>query len=669
MNNLLTLLAILISCYLLIQILKPSKITDLLLSSFYITCALIILWGYILGLFNEIGNLASWRNIGICTIAFILTISLIKREKDWERPFNFFLRISWRDIATSIQVNLRELSKPDKFIFWSVLVASISIGAGLLYIILTTLPHDWDSMTYHLPRMAHYLQAGNLDYFDANYWAQVVHPKNSTLLLLFTYLITGRNEHLIQFPQFISFWMISISVYGVSRQIGMDNIKAIFSACISTLLISSILQANTTQNDLIISAFLGGSVYFLFTFRRTQKRTDLLLAALGITLAAGTKASFLLSMPSLIFLALALTYSRIIKEWGTNLLMIIGFGIAGTFLFVLPSGYVENYRIYGSPFGNQDVNEIHTFGKAGIISILRGGYYNFLRYNIDSISLDGLPPFHVVLMAQEALHYPPKIILPLLGINLETREFTSFSWFEYNSTIRGSYWGIFGFGLISILIILSLFQVFKHNDFFLLAVATLIFGICLAWSGPYTSDKGRFFSMSVVFATPLTGILLNKGKRWLHVYLVIVILMGCLSAISAVLLKLLPMSSNYPEFIEKRSMLEMDRLEQLTFNYQKYYRTFTAFEEIVPADASVAVFFYPNSFEYPLYGRYITRKIIPINSFFGGLQPIPSESDYLLYARGFPCPLPGDRQLGDRSSIFLRVLNKDNRECALGISP
>lgn len=666
MNNLLTLLALLISCCLLIQILKPSKITDLLLSSFYITCALIILWGYILETFNEISSLTSWRNIGICTTAVILTIFLIKRE----RPFNFnFLRISWRSIATSIQVGLKELSKPDKFIFGSVLAASISTGAGLLFIILTTLPHDWDSMTYHLPRMSHYLQAGNLDYFDANYWAQVVHPKNSTLLLLFTFLITGRNEHLIQFPQFISFWMISISVYGVARRIGMDNIKAIFSACISTLLISSILQANTTQNDLIISAFLGGSVYFLFSFRQQQKRTYLLLAALGISLAAGTKATFLLSMPSLIFLALALTYSRKIKEWGANLLIIIGFGIAGTFLFVLPSGYVENYRIYGNPFGNQDVKAFHTFGEAETVTILCGGLYNLLRYGIDSISLDGLPPFDVVLRVQEALHYPPKIILPLLGINLESLDFTGFSWFEYNSSMRGSYWGIFGFGLISILITLSLFRVFKNDDFLLLAVAALAFCICLAFSGPYTGDKGRFFSMIVIFSAPLTGILLNKGNRLLNVYLAIVVLVGCLSAISAVILKLFPVSSTYPEFIEKRSMLKMNRLEQLTFNYQKYYRTFTAFEEIVPEDASVAVFLYPNSFEYPLYGRYITRKIIPINSFFRGLQPIPAEADYLLYARGFPCPLPGDRQLGDRSSIFLRILNEDNRECTLGTSP
>lgn len=666
MNNILTLLALFISCYLLIQILKPSKITDFLLSSFYITCALIILWGYALELFNEIGNLISWRNIGICTTAFILIIFLVKKE----RLISFtFSRITWKNIATSIQAELKDLSKTDKFIFWSVFVTSISTGAGLLFIILTTLPHDWDSMTYHLPRMAHYLQAGNLDYFDANYWAQVVHPKNSTLLLLFTFLVTGRNEHLIQFPQFISFWMISISVYGVARQIGMENIKAIFSACISTLLISSIQQANTTQNDLIISAFLGGSVYFLFSFRQKQTRIYLFLAALGITLAAGTKATFLLSMPSLIFLAMILTYSHTTREWVTNLLIIIGFGIVGTFLLILPSGYLENYRIYGSPFGNEDVKSFHTFGEAGTITILRGGGYNLLRYGVDSISLDGLPPFDVVLRVQEALRYPPKTILPLLGINLESRDFTGFSWFDYNSSLRASYWGIFGFGLISILTTLSLFRAFKNDDFFLLAVAALTFCISLAFSEPYTGDKGRFFSMIVVFSAPLTGILLNRFNRWLNVYLVIVILVGCLSAVSAVILKLLPVSSTYPEFIEKQSILQMDRLEQLTFNYQKYYRTFTAFEEIVPTDASVAVFLYPNSFEYPLYGRYITRKIIPINSFFRGLQPIPAEADYLLYVRGFPCPLPGDRQLGDRSSIFLRVLNEDNRECTLGTSP
>lgn len=665
MNNLLSFVTLLFSCLLLLRFINPVRATEFVLSFFLTSCALITTWGYILAGFGQLGSLAAWRNIGIATFVFLWVVLVAKKKKLFTQH-----AAACNDVAKQVGKDSSEHSFHAKFIVLLTALTTVIVGAGVLFLIVAARPHDWDSMTYHLPRMAHYLQAGNLDYFDANYWAQVVHPKNSTLLLLYTFLAFGRNEFLTQLPQFISYWMIGAGVYGVTRRIGFDFMQGLFASCVSFLITSSVTQANSAQNDLILSAFTSSSVYFLFAFRDSQNKTHLILAALGIGLAAGTKSTFLLVMPSVMTLVAALAGSKNnCARRRANLAFAAAYILIAMLFFVLPSGYVENYKVFGNPFGSQDVNALHTFNKADARSILHGGFYNFLRYGVDFVSLGGLPPTPHVLQIQKYLHYPPRIILPLFNIYLDSREATSFSWFEYGVPSRGSYWGVLGFGFIWVVTALALLRVIRRADFFLLASASLIFWISLSWSAPYDASKGRYFSMCIVFAAPLTAVVLDAKHRGIQAYLTTVIILGCISAVSAVVLKTMPISATYSEFIEKDSLLEMDRLEQLTFHHQKYHRPFAAFEFLVPADAVVAVYLYPNTFEYPLYGRYLTRKIIPINSFYKGIQAIPSEAEYLLYARDYPCPLPGDRQLGDNSGIFLRILDEDNRKCDAASGP
>ena len=176
-----------------------------------------------------------------------------------------------------------------------------------------------------------------------------------------------------------------------------------------------------------------------------------------------------------------------------------------------------------------------------------------------------------------------------------------------------------------------------------------------------------------MFAAPLTAAWLNHKQRFVQIYMIAVILIGGVSAVSAVVLKTTNFSSNYPDRIEgypdpvKSNILFLDRTGQLTYNNFGYYRPMVRFEYRVPKDAVVAVYFFANTFEYPLYGRYLTRRIIPINSFYKGMQPIPEEAQYLLYANGYPCALPNDIYLG--ADWFLRKLNEDNRECLQTVQP
>ena len=110
------------------------------------------------------------------------------------------------------------------------------------------------------------------------------------------------------------------------------------------------------------------------------------------------------------------------------------------------------------------------------------------------------------------------------------------------------------------------------------------------------------------------------------------------------------------------SVFTLDRIGQLVRSDTSYYEAIKRFESLVPDDATVAVCLRENQYEYPLFGRHLTRTLIPINSFDRGLQPIPPTADYLIYnPEPFPYASSDDIHLG--TDWYLRRLTDGNRGC------
>jgi hypothetical protein len=551
------------------------------------------------------------------------------------------------------------------------LLAIFSIIAGILNFLLVVIvpPHTWDAITFHLPRMAQFIQNNNLDSFYSPNWAQVVHPKISTLLFLYLYLVFGNSENMTQFAQYVSYWVFVVSVFGISRRMGRDVSQSLFAALVASLLISGLSQADTNWNDMIMAALFGTVIYFLFTFRDTGLYKHLALASLGMGLVFGVKASSLSVIPSVMLIALVATWVRgNYGKWMQNLFVFLTAVLISTFMFAVPSGYIENYRVFGSFLGDREVREVHSFIAKPLDYVIKGSVYNLFRYGLNFLSLDGLPPTQPFLKVQEALRFVPLKMVSWAGIDLEDSVAINYFPYENNRapSLETGYWGILGFGMIWISVVWSLFTPRKNPDRFVMALAAVVFLLGLAISGPYDSSRGRYFSICAVFAAPLAAVWLKNKQRIVQIYMIAVILIGGVSAVSAVVLKTTNFSSSYPDRVES-NILFLDRIGQLTYNNFRYYRPMVNFENRVPKDAVVAVYFFPNTFEYPLYGKYLTRRIIPINSFYKGMQPIPEEAQYLLYAKGYTCALPDDIHLG--ADWFLRKLNEDNRGCSSTSQP
>jgi hypothetical protein len=107
----------------------------------------------------------------------------------------------------------------------------------------------------------------------------------------------------------------------------------------------------------------------------------------------------------------------------------------------------------------------------------------------------------------------------------------------------------------------------------------------------------------------------------------------------------------------------MNRLEQLTRNNSSYYQVFTNFEKIVKPDSSILTFLPIDSYEYPLFGKNLSRKVIPIHT-YDGKNIMPPEADYLLYSDTiFPCVEKNDISLGE--GWYIRDLGVNSPFCTI----
>jgi hypothetical protein len=347
-------------------------------------------------------------------------------------------------------------------------------------------------------------------------------------------------------------------------------------------------------------------------------------------------------------------------------------------IYTLPTGYVRNIQVFGHPIGPATSRYHQSFERAGSMSnLFEQGSRNVIRYTYDFCNLDGIRNAQWGYDLNTVVRKPLVLLEDKLHMRLDDEsDFTivPFSFqrrFDYYNA--NPYWGIFGFALILPLIFLVLIRVFRSRVHFFLAIAFCLNLAAISYSAAYDPFKGRYFMESGLFGVLFLLLLFShhrlsiiKPRRnvWKG-YIMIVVGLACISGIMAVYLNIrcLPFSSYGME-----SALTMDRIPYQTFARPDVTKAYMRFDSIVPQNATVALATVNSDFEYPLYGKNLTRKLISINPFEEGLRPIPKEADYLFYARKVINDtteiraLPTDIRLGSDTTLYHRMFLSEKGE-------
>lgn len=562
-----------------------------------------------------------------------------------------------------------------RFLFGVLILTVAIIGITNLLLVFFTVPNEWDSMTGHLNRVVQYIQRGSMAHFGGTNWNIDTYPKSVCTIQIYSYLMTGGFENAFKLIHHLSYWITLVAVFGISQRITKNRLNAgFFCALAFALFLDFLMQAVTTETDIVLAAYLSCLLYFLFTYRTTQENRYLYLAALSFGIVYGHKVTFTLLLPSVFVVMIYTVFLHrgkgkskenvtLLINWPA--ILKLGVSIIICFcIWTLPTGYLKNIEVFGHPIGpptslkHQSIERATSNG--GYRNLFEQGSRNVVRYAYDFINLDGLRNVEIGQEANRVMRKPLVWLEDKLKMRLdETTEFTiqPFSFERRFEFANGNpYWGILGFALVFPLLFLVLIGIIRSPAHWFLAIAVLLHFAALSYSAAYDPWKGRYFQETGIFGVLFLSLLFThkyslekSGYSWaLKTYVGIVTVLACISALLAVFLNVrcLPFDA-----FERQSAFETERIEMMTFARPDITKAYQKFDQMVPDSAIVALGTINDDFEYPLYGRKLTRRLIPINPFEKGVQSIPKEADYLFFSKNVIPPLPTDIRLGTDTTM------------------
>jgi 4-amino-4-deoxy-L-arabinose transferase-like glycosyltransferase len=232
---------------------------------------------------------------------------------------------------------------------WVIVACIVLIAAALALLGLWSAPTTYDSMTYHMPRVMHWMQERSVDAFPTHITRQVQQGPLMEFIMLHLMLL-GEGDTLASMAQWGSMLGSVVAVSYIAKLLGARPLGQAFAAGICCAIPMGILQATSTQSDyqcgfrVLVAVALG---WKLTRHTGEDERWIWLIGtglALGLALLSKATAYTFLFPFGLLFAAALLVRWR----WRA-----IGYGavMAGMALPVNAGHFHRNYALSGSPLG------------------------------------------------------------------------------------------------------------------------------------------------------------------------------------------------------------------------------------------------------------------------------------------------------------------------------
>ncbi|WP_266366579.1 ArnT family glycosyltransferase [Tellurirhabdus rosea] len=634
------------------------SLSEWLLLSFLFFAASVILTGFILSALDLTATSPAWAG-SVFVTATVLRLALV-RITPQAQPWALGELLG--DRRRTFAAWFSGLSGFLKGVFGLLFLTLGLIAVTNTLLVLFTVPNEWDSMTGHLNRVMQYLQRGSMAHFGGTNWNMDTYPKSVCTLQIYAYLMTGGFENAFKFIHFASYWMAALAVFGITQRLTRSLSASFFAGLAYALLPNVLMQSITTETDIVLTAYFSILLYFLFTYQQTRDNRYLHLAGMAFAVAYGHKVTFTLMLPSVFVIMIYTVF--LAPNFGETVRRTVRLGVAiglAMCLWTFPTGYIRNIQVFGHPIGPPTALKHQSVERAGTKkNLFIQGSRNVIRYAYDHVNLDGLRNAQFGLDANVAMRRPLVWLEDKLNLRLDEKTEFSIVPFTFNRRFEfynaNPYWGIFGFGLVWPLLFLTLLGVVRSRAHVFIGIAVLLHFAALSYSAAYDPFKGRYFISTGLMGALFLGLLFSNrrvdvslpgrtlGKAWLG----LVVVIGSLSALLAVFLneRCLPFSA-----YGRPSAFRAERIYQMTLFRPDTYVPYKRFDEMVPDSATVALGTINDDFEYPLYGKHLSRRLITINPFEKGVQPIPKEASYLFFSKNVIKPQPGDIRLGTDTTI------------------
>ena len=222
--------------------------------------------------------------------------------------------------------------------------------AGLIVIWVAILawtvpPNTWDSMTYHMSRVMHWMQNRSIAFYPTHFLPQLHHNPWSEFAILHLQILSG-SDRLANFVQWFSMTGSLIGVSLIAKTLGANRRGQILASVFCATIPMGIMQGSSTQTDYVCSFWIVCFAYFSIRSKNKCDFISLMAAGLTLGLAILTKATaYLFAFPFSVWLLITLISRFGIKR---GHLVLLPFVIA---LLINLGHYSRNIELHGNPLG------------------------------------------------------------------------------------------------------------------------------------------------------------------------------------------------------------------------------------------------------------------------------------------------------------------------------
>jgi 4-amino-4-deoxy-L-arabinose transferase-like glycosyltransferase len=295
-----------------------------------------VVWGVFITVITE--GLSYLKLLGFFPVLFcwsLVTLGLIgfyyysNRQKKLTFQFPYIEKIFFYDLSP----------------FLSILIGSIvTITAIVGAIAILAPPNTWDSMTYHMSRVVHWIQNHSVAFYPTYNLPQLFHPPFAEFAIMQFQILSGSDR----FANLVQWFSAIGSIVGVSliaKELNANLRGQVFAAVFCATIPMGILQASSTQNDYAVAFWLVCLTYFILQVINTKSQLDILFfigASLGLAIL--TKSSgYLYAFPFMVWFSLN---EFIQKRWESWKAICLSTLIAFLINF---NHYLRNLDLFNSP--------------------------------------------------------------------------------------------------------------------------------------------------------------------------------------------------------------------------------------------------------------------------------------------------------------------------------
>jgi hypothetical protein len=296
------------------------------------TLILISFFSYFFAEINSIFQSLSFVSMIFCWSFFILVISFlcfyIYRNNKVKFIMDGYISISQRIYLVVI------------FIF---------ILIPLFVLALIVPPNNWDSMTYHMPRVMHWIQNLNIYPYPTGNVRQLVTPPLAEYIILNMQLLSG-DDYFANLVQFFSMIGTICAISLFVKEFSLNYRGQVFSILLILSIPLGIFQSTTTQTDYIASFFYISFLYFAFLTinRRDNIFKNVLFMSLCLWLGGLSKYNTLIfALPICLYLGVFW-----LKNYDLRHIFSFAFIISFTFVVILSPFLIRNQKYFQSPLGD-----------------------------------------------------------------------------------------------------------------------------------------------------------------------------------------------------------------------------------------------------------------------------------------------------------------------------